>query len=286
MGLHATVRCNCAQKGKINPFPVEALRPHVAYDEEGMPYLDLPYEGNEKAFDVYQEWIFDDVCEHGDLTYVITHIASWIDYTDFLNALDAVGWKNFPTLEGYLPLANDGDVPPEESAKALEELDRFERMTGLSMNTFLVDTETGDALESYDDDVEGIFAIVGENPALAFGVDDYGFFIRACDEIDEDGDILWMFGDEVFRSTRFEQRMWNNGERVEFYDAIDERRFICEHPLMRHVEYEDGCEYEEPLRILHTELRPDEGRSFAFVVEQLRFVFEASVEMGQPVEWG
>lgn len=135
MGLDATVRCNCFEKGLMRPCPVDLSDIYV--DEEG--YLSSrKIDAARKSMDhrrfsarygrlekeVYQ-WTHDG-CEHEDGEICAEWVSNWAGCRHFAALVEEAGGEgSFPLLSQLLPHANGGVYPPEKAPETLAELDRF-----------------------------------------------------------------------------------------------------------------------------------------------------------------
>lgn len=275
MGLDAVVYRNHRDE-KLKPFP--GYERYVNFDEDGFPYLDLPYEGNEPVFERFEQWVYEEMFESGGIIYYETHIATWNGYRAFLTALDKIGWAHFPILHAYLPDGNEGMMPPEAAYTALEELERFYEKRDKITTPCLVDTETGELIREYNPLRGGVFQ---RGETINIGLDEDGFFIR---ESTEEDDLFDLDGRELFRARRVEQRQRENGD-VEYYNADDETRFVCRQAVSRFRPDDEGKLTAVRIHLLHVEERPLDIKRFDYILAQLRGVFKAATEVGTPVIW-
>jgi hypothetical protein len=281
MVLDAIVECNCYRMGKTKPFPLPELEPLFGQDEDGYLGLKLPYQGNEDVYERIGQWK-ENACEHPGMEYLSEHLSNWSGYRAFQEALGQVGWQHFPTLEAELPAANGGYMPSESAALVLKELIYFREASSSISNAYLIDTLKDERLHEYIASYGGLFLFA---KPVSMGLDKNGFFLLERDENSSD----LTAGKVVFRSKRFEQRILERGEqdeprKVEFFDGINESRFITEIPLSIHRQIE-GKFYVEYPQLLHVEVQAKGEGEFSYIVEPLMRLCEASIETGNPVLW-
>jgi hypothetical protein len=277
MGLDASVMCNCFQQGKTRPAPFTA---HFYVDEDGFPALDLPYEYNEDQFDAFAEWLAT-CCEHPNMDFAAAFIANWKGYNAFWAALEQLGWEQFPILHAELPdsNSNQGLTTPQAANLALQELERFAAQGAGITKTFLIDSDTGEALASSTMAYGGMFGW-NSRTGLNLGFDESGFFIA-------DG---WELNREMFRAMRFEQRVLESEsldkpQQFEFVDLDSGRKFISSTPLKLFVRDQTGQLKQEYPERVHVEERGVDVQYFSYIIEPLTYIFKASVDTGNPVRW-
>ena len=307
MGLDAFVYCNCLKEGKTKPY---MLPFGWRFDEqEGHFYPDIDTDDDDEFDDKWQDlqdWAAD-ACDHADMIHTFERIANWFGYRKFLNALERHGWEHFPALEAELPDGNQGTTSPEAAAEILHELGYFREHVA-SLNYFLVDTLTDEVLHEYNEAYQGIFLYDGRS-GVDIGIDPDGLFImerkRERTFMDDVGDIIKGIPGmperrELFRAQRFEQRLLepqltvsHQGGKVEYFNADSEDRFICSAAISgKQIPWPDGSmendagqvRLEYP-QVMHVEARPVESDHYAYIVEPLISVCEASIETGNPIVW-
>jgi hypothetical protein len=279
MGLDANVMCNCLRDGLAQPFELAEL---LTFDEDGYLDLDLPYEGNEPAYALFDRWL-ESGCIHRRMRYANEYLSNWGGYRLFQQALEDAGWEHFPVLHGELPNANGGSMSSELAVLALRELDFFRQRAQLSPEIVLVDTDTGAALYSYVRSYGGVFYLSGAPDSVNAGLDEQGFFVVERDGLQR----------ELFRARSFEQLVDPETSQAE-YRALDggdhyvsPRSFINTYgawPDGRRKN-DEGQLYVEHPRHLHVEERPQTGADFDYILRPLTVVLEASVATGNPVRW-
>lgn len=281
MGLDAVVECNCYRQGKAKPFPLPELEHLFGWDEDGYLGLNLPYEDNEEVHDRVNQWKYE-ACQHEDMHYVSERVANWSGYRAFQEALEQIGWQHFPTLETELPTANGGFMPPESAALVLQELAYFREASSSVANTYLIDTLKNERLYEHIGSYGGLFLFA---KPVSMGLDKNGFFL--LERNPDSADLT--AGTVVFRSKRFEQRILERGEqdeprKIEFFDAINETRFITDVPLSIHRQVDGKFEVEYP-QLLHVEIQAKGEGEFDYIVQPLIRLCQASIETGNPVLW-
>jgi hypothetical protein len=283
MGLDASVMCNCFRDGKITPppFPLEWL----ALDAEG--YINL-----KDGFNSDENWSKQYVwqkscCEHEDMNFVSERISNWTGCRQFQEALEELGWQYFPVLQEELPNANGGKTSSEASAKALQELDAFVSTGEIGTKTVLVDSATGEGLYEYVAAYDGIFILDGTR-GINVGIGEFDFF--AVDAKSRK---------DLFRATRIRQ-FNKSGKKVSgdsdelIWEDLDTGK-LFESGIAIHGEqtpWEDGnwekpdgrCNFKYP-SAFHVERQKRLVSDFAFIVQALRTVFQASIKTGNPVRW-
>jgi len=289
MSLYAFVNCNCYQSGKTTPFPLPDLEQHFGTDDEGFfrLLLDESYE-NEK--NIVEEWMID-ACEHEDMEYVSVLIANWGGYSYFKQALEGIGWVYFPTLYAELPQENSGSVTSDKATQILKELNLFRDMASNLTMPFLGNTKNDEVVQKYGAENEGVFLWAGKEK-LALGIDPDGFFVANI-HLNEGETLQAPVADKnqtLFRSMRFEQRLMDFNEhgvpqKVEYYDADTENRFVCETPVMIITSDSAGNLQKEFPPVLHVETRPIDATEFAHQLNALETVCKASIETGNPIVW-
>lgn len=135
MGLDATVRCNCFEKGLMRPCPVDITDIYV--DDEG--YLSsrrideahemMDYRRFAARYAKLQREVYDwtqDGCEHEDGEICSEWVSNWAGCAHFAALVEGVGGEAaFPLLSNLLPEGNGGIYPATKASETLLELDRF-----------------------------------------------------------------------------------------------------------------------------------------------------------------
>jgi len=283
MGLDASVMCDCFRTGKTTPppFPNDWLEIRA----DGYPDLKKQYNSDENWVELYT-WQ-QVCCEHEGMDLVFEHISNWSGYRQFQAALAEIGWGHFPVLYEQLPNWNGGLTPPPACAKALAEVDVFASFGEIGKKTVLVNTATGDGLYEYTAAYDGIFIRSGRH-AINVGLSEFEFF---AEDANSRGDL--------FRATRFRQ-FNKRGEKI-IGDADDvvwqdlDTGNVYESGVAisgKQIPWEDGswqqpnglCRFEYPSEF-HVEQRPRLVADFEYIVQALRKVFAASIQIGNPACW-
>jgi hypothetical protein len=271
MGITAKVTSNCYRDGKSTPcpFPDEFI-----IDEVRGPMLTIKYIGNEQKYKRFWDWL-KECCEYPDMLRANEFIASWRDYYTFNDALKAVGVELFPILTKNLPDGNaQGITPAEESALALEEIAYFQSLPAVDQSAILVDTERGQDV-SKGSNVLGGALTMDRVSGFDLGFDEQGFFVRD----------RWELNRELFRAYRVEQTVINPEDfYVEYRDLDNDKVFRCSAPFGQMIHGEDGLP-RAYLKSFHVELRDVPPARYAYIIDPLIRVFEASVETGNAVRW-
>lgn len=274
MGITASVMCRCFQEGKTTPCPFPEL---LVVDPQGMPSLDWPYEPDEdeaaEAYEALQLWLAT-CCPHPNLTYAQEFIASWKGYQAFSDALEELGAARFPHLMAQLPDGDEGVTRPEVAALMLAELDDFISAQSAVRHAVLIDDERDEVISMGSHILNGALAVDTIN-GLDVGFNAQGFFVRD----------RWEMNRLLFQSMRFEQRLLHpESSQVEYVDLANGRSFVCNTPFGPIMTGEDGLPRMAFLR-MRVDLQPSSDSRFAYLIEPLRRVLQASVEMNHPVRW-
>jgi hypothetical protein len=283
MGLVPKVMCKCFVEGKTQtPFsgPVRVA-------EDGSLYLDLPSEGNDETHILFFNWR-ESGCAHQGMVYE-AEVINWSAFRSFQQALAEAGWEHFPTLKAELPQTNDGVTSPSAAVQMLAELAFFSEQAELGQVTVLVDSDTGEELHEYIAAYGGEFHYghSGDN----FGVDEAGFFIRRPSE---------QGTQEVFRAQRVEQIIPDPNDAakasqplVTFVNLDSGVRYASAEPLVKIVYWPNGAlqNAEGQMRLgypnrVHVLTRKREAADFEAVVNSLRIICEAAIQIGNPIAWG
>ena len=282
MGLGANVMCRCFVEGKTQP-PFSAP---IRVVEDGSLYLDLPLEGNEETHVLFSNWR-ESGCAHRGMVYESEGI-NWSAYRSFQQALAEAGLEHFPTLEAELPQTNDGVTSSSAAVQMLAELAFFSEQAELGQVTVLVDSDTCEELQHYIAAYGGEFHY-GPSGDI-FGVDEAGFFIRRSVE---------QGSQEVFRAMRVKQLIPDPNEAAEgsqplvTFENLDSGvRYACAEPLVKIVYWPNGAlqNAEGQVRLgypnrVHVLTRKRVAADFEAVVNSLRTICEAAVQIGNPIAW-
>lgn len=274
MGIIASVMCNCYRDGITTPcpFPNQFIADPTTLP--GLQWEEEPDEQEaERAFAKFRAWL-EVCCEHRNMNYANEFITSWNGYQAFTDALEAMDRVQFRTLLKHLPDGEDGISTPDDCRVMLGELDQFVLLQSEIRHAVLMDSERGDVISMGSHTLKGKLAM---NPTtgLDIGFDEQGFFIRD----------RWEMNRVLFRAMRLEQRLLHpEASQVDYVDLDSDRVFRCNTPFGKVMTGDDGLPRMVYAR-LHIDLVPSAENRFAYVIEPLRRVFEASIETGNPVRW-
>ena len=290
MGLDAFVHCNCHAEGKASPFPLPELEQYFKQHKNGHLSLTLDDIEFQDAHQRAMEWM-ETACEHHHMLITFEHISNWTGYRYLRQALEDIGWSHFPALFAELPESNGGYTTATQAEKVLEELALFRKLASGRNMPFLVDTKTDAIIHSYVAVYEGVFMWAGAED-LCFGIDPDGFFIaKIRDRNDEDLRQLRVDTSQIFfRSTRFEQRILEVNEndkpqKIEYFDANNENRFICGTAVaLTTIDEEGNIEQTYP-QLLQTEFRKVDDSEHDYQLNALEAVCKASIETGNSIVW-
>jgi hypothetical protein len=254
-------------KAKPPPVPIEWVEAEGVF----MPLNFEPHTWSEEDNLIY-EWQ-KTACEHRNMDYASVSIANWFMYRKFKQAPEYTGWNFFPQLQAELPETNDGSTSTLAVQKCMAELEVFRQIAKFKA-VYLVDSENGEEAYSYIAPFKGVMVMdmTDMTNRCDYGLDVDGFFVYSHPK---DADL--------FRSTRFEQRIRNiNGQKeVEYFDAQTEQRFMTSVSLSVH----DSPTSSYIPKLLHVETREVGAEYFDYILKPLITIFEASIETGNPVYW-
>lgn len=227
--------------------------------------LALPYKGNEELFAAFDGWVHSGACVHPDMEYASARVSNWSGYRMFREALARAGWEHFPVLRAELPQGNGGELEPEAARAVLEELRYFREEARLGSETVLVD-DTGEVVVTYVAAYEGVFFWDGTY-GRQVGADPRGLFVRGS-------------GTELFRARRcLHEPLGPSGRGVLLRLTDLDTGEAVELELGQPVAGQD-----RPVR-LEVEERPVTAGRYDYILRPLTEVCEASVAIGNPVEW-
>jgi hypothetical protein len=270
MGLEASVMCNCHKKGKTKRPPF--IDPLII-DEAGFPDIDAVGEEYDAQYTALQDWLAD-CCEHPYMNYAEVFIANWKGYRAFLDALESLGWEHFPTLQAELPGSNDSLTAPDAALRAIKELEYFREYGNGAAKAFLVDSERSVDVGTSSSILGGALTLDSQT-GFDVGFDADGFFVRD----------RWEMNRELFRAMRVEQRLLHPELlKVEYIDRDTGRTFVCGTPFGKIVTGEDGLQ-RMFLQQMHVEYRTVGADYFAYILNPLTQIFEAAIQMRNPVRW-
>jgi len=201
-------------------------------------------------------------------------IASWKGLQQFLDALHDLGAAQFPMILDQLPDGDEGETSTEKAAVMLRELDNFVEQQGNIQQAILVDTERGSDVSMGSNVLGGVLSM-DRVSGYDLGFDEQGFFVRD----------RWELNRELFRAMRVEQQLIHpESLTVEYVDLDSGQTFRCNVPFGLPLPGEDGIP-RMALQRFHIELRPVPLTRFAYIVNPLRAVLEASVASSDSIRW-
>jgi len=277
MGVDASVRCNCWERGLAKSTP---LASRIVIDKEGYPSLKNE---DDPDFGAFWEWL-QTCCAHPDMNQVSEHLANWHGYREFQRALhQAGGADRFPTLIASLPEANGGLATAGLAPRMLAELSDFEQSAHFGLRFVLVDSNLGHELRSAS--APHHFVRTSE---LHLGLDAEGFFV-----VSKDAEVL-------FRSKRFTQTMLApegpdpvRSGPVLLVDLDSGKDFRCEIAMPGPaIAWPDGRMQNDAGQFrssypsaVHFERRDHASTHFNYIIEPLRILCRAAIETGNPIRW-
>jgi hypothetical protein len=211
-------------------------------------------------------------CAHENMDHASARIGDWPSVRLFQDALASLGTHAYASLAASIPAANGGAVTPEHAAVCLRELDQFAGERDVIEQFVLRDECSGEIVEAAIARYGGIFRFNGRDHVHA-GIDQHGaFFVQHQD------------GARVFEAIRFEQVM-------ELSEPADPRATLISD---RGATYVGTVAFELERRVaservfassLRTDVRCLGAEHFGHLVEALRRVFRAAVDVDRPVHW-
>lgn len=274
MGLDAVVRCRCWEEGRATPFERPEL---VTVGCEGFLELSIPWDKASapihQRFDI---WL-DTCCRHPQTHFAQDWIANWFGVSDFKLALNEVDPKRFQTLQNELPSTNGGSTSPEAAASCLVELDEFESAGTFGRVFRVVDSLTGERLQG--NSTGDPFMMQGRE--LEIGADAGGLYVREP------------HGRELFRAFQVEQVeiaervsfFRKHHKQFEFIDRNGGARVTTGMAVAVHSLASDGKWVPTYPRFIEVRVEPNSSIEYADLIQRLRKIFRASVEVSSPVLW-
>jgi hypothetical protein len=263
-----------------SPPPVK-----LPIDEFGFPFLEPDEVTSPEDLERYFSWL-QSCCSHPLMVYAQERVACWDELAAFRETLARVGWSRLPILARELPESNDGAITSADAGAALCELALFRRSDNLGEGTYLVDTQTGEAIYRFLG--PGDRTLIGSRETRCLLTD------RDLVIVDEDFEV------DLFRAQRLRQVLLEpvtdegrlQSVPTEFTNLDTEETYVGACPIRKHVdprEKQPGSEPGAPVweypSLLHVERRPVQPDGFLDIVESLERIFRASAETGNPVLW-
>ena len=270
MGLDAFVRCNCWRDGKTKPVPVPLELMKI--DEEGYFDLTLPYEGNEETYALFDGWC-ENGCGHEGMQIIHERVCNWGGKRFFLEALERAGIENFPVLWNEFPQSNGGQLSVENARLGLQELHFLWESADLGSVAELVEEGSEEIIFSGEGEwqFKGQQGVILSREALL---------------------IMNSKTEKVrFSARRLAQRKldekWN-----EWTNLDTGKRFKTEFSLSIDVPWPDGKWENEQgvgnsrlVEIARWRERPMTPLDLDYIIAPLTRLFQASIEIGNPVCW-
>ncbi len=270
MGLDAFVRCNCWRDGKTSEPPVP--RELIRVDEEGgwwgLTTDDDEWGENRVKFDEWRET----ACMHPQMHLVDEWVCSWGGKSYFLQALERAGIENFPVLWNKFPQSNDGQLSPRDAFSGLKEL-RFLRE----------EADLGFVVELVEEVSEEIIKDQGS----------FAFRYRQSVVLNEEGLLVIEIESEkvLFSARRIRQialdekrNRWTNLDSGEIFETAWDLSIPAPWPD-GNLQNEQGKCYFRLVETARWRERPMTPLDLDYIIAPLTRLFEASVEIGNPVCW-
>lgn len=276
MGLDAFVRCNCLKEGKTTEPPID--RTWIISEDDGYYYLDPKYATDTDLEKQLYDWS-KNCCIHSGMK-IDEHISNWAGLRVFQEILDKIGIEHFPVLSRQLPEMNGGSLSVESAKAALQELEGFEQKTQALTNIYLINVDNNQPIYQYVDAYEGK---IMWSKAYSAGFNANGFYIVKSDT------------DEIlFQGKRITQKVytypnWLYRFAKIFNIKLKTVRKACwinqdtnAHFYIPWGISVDGKEYPKELIV---EERTTDISDVEYIIGQFRKIFQASIEMNNPVFW-
>ena len=262
MGLDASVRCRCWEKGLCAPTRLKA---HVYINSEDNDLsIDLPWETHKEEILEFDRWTAI-ACEHPHMRQASVRISNWAGVRMFQNALRTADEKSFSCLLSEIPNVNGGLTSPQAARTCLQKLGCFEALGSFGRFVRLIDRETGatimDRIEAYD----GWFKSNGSTG--------YRFSLEADGYLH----IRHPKAGTVFSSREFSQVKMPDGTFA-YNDFRSNIQFICPNG----IEDQSTLKYPTALQVT---VGADHSDNYVYLISNLRQIFSASLEVGHPIAW-
>lgn len=277
MGLDATVRCTCYEKGLLKPGPVPYEDLYI--DEEG--YLSsrtlddahgrYDFRQYNARFgeleDAFRDWL-DHSCEHEDGDLCWERIGNIAGCSAFHCLLDEAGGEEaFPLLANMLPEGNGGMYPAELAKSTLEELERFFDKLGAMNKWAVCDTATNEVV--WTGIPHSRFTWRYGSDCTAGMVDDKVFFLTPGNP-----PILT----QHFKEIPLEPTSYKGYQKTRIICLDTEASFELSSPFG----YTKQLDHEREFAVVS---RPVLTNGYHPTVEALRRLLTASMETGNPIRW-
>lgn len=273
MGLDAYVSCRCWETGLCRAPPVEIAR-FLSFDETTKT-VDIVIPDTFSAtqdtelYVEFSEWREKHACVHHNMCAACERIANWDGIRLFQAALRNHGGERYATLLREIPDGNGGATQPEAALACLAELHDFTVLVATQRRVELVDVNSGQVLCTRVPAYGGRFA---GNASTSFRLSEDGFL-----EIEQHAQI----GGPTkvrFRSNAFTQYPTDT-DAFRFSDTATGEQIACEIGIM--VTNESG---HFPTLLAVRQVRDSPDR-YAYCMQPLGSIFQASIDTGNPVVW-
>jgi hypothetical protein len=249
----------------------------VTIGADGFIELSIPWDNAGAAIHQRFEAWLETCCPHPRTHYAQEWIANWLGVSDFKLALDEINPRRFRTLRNELPNMNGGSTSPEAAASCLVEIDEFESVGSFGRVFRVVDSSTGKRLQG--NSTGEPFMMQGLK--LEIGADAAGLYVREPR------------GRELFRAFRVEQiemaersSLWRKHDRqFELIDRDGGARVTTGMAVAVHSLAADGKWVPTYPRFIEVRVEPNNSIEYANLLQRLRKIFRASVEVSSPVLW-
>ena len=270
MGLDASVRCRCWERGLCKPTPLAA---HITFEvREDCISTNLRWETHQAEILAFDQWMLS-CCEHEEMCFARERISNWSGLRSFQQALRTLGETGFAVLLREIPNVNGGLTYPDAAQACLTELDRFDRMKQFGERIELLDSATNQVVHRRVGPYGGWLGTSGRTKiTLRLTADAHFQIERGLNGVmraDPEAEVL-------FRATRFTQVEVSEDE-VSFTDASTGSAFIHSFGLKDSTGRLPTA--------FHVAARPDSADGYAYCTAPLRRIFQAALEVGNPVRW-
>lgn len=279
MGLDATVRCNCFEKGLMKPCPVNIEDIYVDADghlasrtlDEARKTMDYRrfsarYGKLDKEID---DWSHNG-CSHEDGEICSERVGNISGCAHFRSLVrEAGGERDFPLLSKLLPYENGGTYPAEKAAETLVELERFIEVVSDVDEWVLCELETE----------EGVWSCTGQSTFT-------WMYSHDC-EVGMDGGKVFFAqaGKPIIRTSHFMQIPMGNPDR----NGYQPMRIVCLDTGEEAYSFDsigpEGSEKIEREFYVTSRKAPFLFEGKYWTAESIRNLLVASEQTGNPIRW-
>ncbi|WP_251197449.1 hypothetical protein [Anaerotardibacter muris] len=279
MGLDATVRCDCFEKGLMRPCPVDIADIYVDGDgylasrtlDEASRALDFRrflarYERLEEEID---EWARNG-CSHESGELCSERVGNIAACAHFKSLVKEVGGEEeFPYLSKLLPYSNGGIYPVEKALKTLEELNRFIDVVSNVNEWVLCDMETEEEVWSCTTHASFVWMLSYDSRIGMAG--DRVFFAQA--------------GKPVVETTHFKQIPIGHPDN----QGCQPMRIVCLDTGAETYSFDsigpDGSKKIEREFYVASKKAPFLFEGKYWMAERIKNLLIASIQSGNPIRW-